>query len=266
MEQALESLEQDTTGMELRDLLTDQEFASRTTRCRDPGSSLDPIRRIALVFAEEQDVILQALVDTAVAFTGADSAGISLLEGAGAENPRFRWVAIAGSFAQYLHGTTPRFFSPCGTCLDRRRPQLYSVTKTYYDYLGVQADPITEGILIPWENDAFRGTIWAVSHAAIPAFDPADYNLLNMLAEFTSLAIHHHDREKHLRSEEKSAASAAMANDLAHQINNPLQGLTNSLFLAQQGGDSAQLYIQQAAGELAQVTALVRSLLSLDHR
>ena len=79
----MDPTERDSTGMELRDLLDDQEFAARNTRCRDPRSCLDPIRHIALVFAEEQEVILQALVDTAVAFTGADSAGISLLETTG---------------------------------------------------------------------------------------------------------------------------------------------------------------------------------------
>ena len=94
---------------------------------------------------------------------GAESAGISLEEPSETGEPTFRWIAIAGSFERYLGARTPRFYSPCGTCLDCRRPQLYRVTKPYYDFLGVMADPILDGMLIPWETETFRGTIWAVS-------------------------------------------------------------------------------------------------------
>jgi hypothetical protein len=46
------------------------------------------------------------------------------------------------------------------------RPHLYRVTKPYYDFLGVTAKPITDGMLIPWEADEIQGTIWAVSHTS----------------------------------------------------------------------------------------------------
>ena len=232
--------------MELRDLLTDQEFIARKLKSHSSKSGLDAMRRLALVFADGQETILQSLVDAAVAFTGADSAGISLLQGL-PDAPHFRWMAVSGCFAKYAQATTPRFFSPCGICLDAGRPQLYRVTKPYFDFLGMQASPITDGILIPWENHAFRGTIWVASHTSPAAFEFDDYNLLNSLAEFAFIALEHHTREKDLRHEVRNAASAAMANDLAHEINNPLQGLTNSLFLARQGGPSAQAYLEQAA-------------------
>ena len=54
-------------------------------------------------------------------------------------------MAVAGSFSQYLNGTTPRFYSPCGTCLDRGVPQRYAVTEPYYNFLGITAQPIREG-------------------------------------------------------------------------------------------------------------------------
>jgi len=43
-----------------------------------------------------------------------------------------------------------------------------------------------------------------------------------------------------------------------------LQGLTNTLFLAQQGGAASARYIEQATEELAEVTELVRRLLCLN--
>lgn len=206
--------------------------------------------------------MLKKLVDVAVEYCGADSAGISLEEkNADTGEMQFRWVAIAGSFAQYLHGTTPRFFSPCGTCLSSGRPQHYKVTKPYYDFLGVTAEPITDGLLVPWEGEDIRGTIWAVAHSSSEAFDLEDYKLLRSLADFALIVLRHQAREATLREAEKTQAVAAIANQLAHQINNPLQCLTNGLYLASQGGLDAAQHLNQAIEDLAALSDLVRKLL-----
>lgn len=107
-----------TTGMEVRDLLDDHEVAARAGKHRDFHQPLEAIRRIMQVFAERPEDVLQELVNVAVSCCGAESARISLEEPNAAGEPTFRWIAIAGSFAPYLGGRTPRFFSPCGTCLD----------------------------------------------------------------------------------------------------------------------------------------------------
>jgi hypothetical protein len=190
--------------------------------------------------------VLEELVDIAMEFCRADSAGISLEETDDDGNQVFRWIAISGSFAKYLNGTTPRFYSPCGTCLSTGRAQLYRVTKPYYDYLGVSAEPITDGMLIPSVNECVRGTIWAVAHDPAEAFELADYTLLSNLADFASIAVEHHFEVIACRERECKAASAARANELAHQINNPLQSLPNTIFLTCQGGPDAQLYAEQA--------------------
>lgn len=252
------------TGMHLRDLLADRNFTRRKRRQRDPRGEVKALRQLACAIAVGKDSVLQELVEVAVRYCGADSAGISLLETTASGEQRFRWIAIGGSFAKYLHGTTPRNYSPCGTTLDRNRPQLYSVTKPYYDFLGVEAEDISDGMLIPWIHGKTQGTLWAVSHRTRAVFCPADYQLLQSLAEFASIAISHLQSQARRRRHEKRAASAAMANSLAHQINNPLQSLTNALYLAQQGGDDTVSYVQQATVELEQVTDLVRRILSLD--
>jgi nitrogen-specific signal transduction histidine kinase len=65
-----------------------------------------------------------------------------------------------------------------------------------------------------------------------------------------------------------------MANDLAHQINNPLQGLTNILYLASEGRDvqeqqgvqgagDAKALAQLASGDLNRLSLLVKKLLAL---
>ena len=253
------------TGMELRDLLTDRVFLSGTGKKREIQQPFDALRRVTETFATHPEDVLQELVNTAMTCCGADSAGISLEEPDEEGKPTFRWVAIAGSFSPYVEGRTPRFFSPCGTCLDSGRPHLYRVTKPYYDFLGVTAKPITDGILIPWETDPIRGTIWAVSHTSEEAFDLADYKLLKSLSDYVGIIIRQQKSDKKARRAAKAEASAERAHEMAHQINNPLQSLTNSMFLVSQGGPNAEQYLQLALGELASLSERVRSLLALEY-
>jgi signal transduction histidine kinase len=120
---------------------------------------------------------------------------------------------ISGTFSKYLNGTTRRFFSPCGTCLSSGRPQHYRVTKPYYDFLGVTADPITDGLLIPWTSDESRGTIWAVSHKSPTTFAPDDYKLLNILAEFVGISVRLAERERRTTSLRQLSADLMRVQD-----------------------------------------------------
>jgi len=137
------------------------------------------------------------------------------------------------------------------------------VRKPYYDHLGVSADPITDGILIPWTNEYLKGTLWAVSHSSSEAFDADDYEFLNSLADFASIILRHRAHQGMLRESEKSAGAAAMAHKLAHRINNPLQSLTNTLFLAQCDESNAKVYLAQAEQDLQQLSKQVAMLLNV---
>jgi hypothetical protein len=223
------------SGMHLRDLLTDEAFFDRPRKARAENRESVALRRLSRLFAEKPESVLQELVNTAVEYCGADSAGISLEE---PERDTFRWVVIAGSFAPYLDGRTPRRYSPCGTCLDSGRPQLYRVTKPYYDYLGVKAEPITDGVLIPWCTESVRGTLWAVSHTSDSVFGVDDYALLASLADFAAIILRHQRHQRLLR-------------------------LTNTLFLARCDGDNAQQYLEQAEMDLARLSAQVAKLLDV---
>lgn len=246
------------SGMHLRDLLTDKAFAEREKQC-DPNRESLALRRLSRLFAEKPELVLQELVDTAVALCGADSAGISLEE---PDNGTFRWIVVAGSFAPYLNGRTERNYSPCGTCLDLGRPQLYRVTKPFYDHLGVKAEPINDGMLIPWSNEFLKGTLWAVSHSSTETFCSDDYQLLNSLADFASIIVRHQHQQRLLMESESARAASDMANKLAHRINNPLQSLTNTLFLAQHCEENRE-YLVQAEMDLKALTAQVAKLLRL---
>jgi hypothetical protein len=182
---------QDDPGFEMHDLLESREFRQRESKSRPANREQLASQQIAQNFPDAPEAMLQKLAEAAVKYCGADSAGVSLEETDGNGGLQFRWIAVAGSFEKYLSGTTPRNFSPCGVCLDRWRPQYYKVTKPYYDFLGVTAEPILDGILIPWQSDFARGTIWAVSHQSESAFDTSDYAVLQRLADLVSLAVRH---------------------------------------------------------------------------
>jgi hypothetical protein len=53
-----------------------------------------------------------------------------------------------------------------------------------------------------------------------------------------------------------------MAHSLAHQINNPLQGLMQTVFLTGRGGAESDVFAQQAMGDLIKLSDLVKQLLS----
>ncbi|HTZ60010.1 MAG TPA: GAF domain-containing protein [Acidobacteriaceae bacterium] len=246
------------SGMYLRDLHTDADFHRRNPKPHDSTQETMALRRLAKALDQSPDFVLQELVDTTLAVCEADSAGISLEE---PETQTFRWVAVAGSFAKYLNGRTQRNYSPCGTCLDSGRPQLYRLTKPYYDHLGVTAKPIRDGVLIPWASGSLKGTLWSVSHSADEAFDHEDFLFLTHLAEFASVILKYKHQQLRLRADEKASTVEQMANDMAHIINNPLQRLTNTIFLARRDQKNADRYLDQAEQDLIGLSNIVAAML-----
>jgi hypothetical protein len=183
------------SGVKIEDLLDSGEFLSRQHKQpKLTDREAQAMRRLQKIGFQTPQAILQELVQIVVDFCEADSAGISLEEVNETGEPQFRWIVVAGSFARYLNGTTPRFYSPCGTCVDRGVAQHYQVTHPYYNFLGVSAEPILDGILIPWHSENMLGTLWAVSHSANDAFDMGDYEFLHKIAVIVSQKIRDHSQ------------------------------------------------------------------------
>ena len=185
----------DGSGVRIEDLLDSHEFRARPQRKTEPGRESAALGRLEECLTQNPHSALEELVQIAIDSCPADSSGISLEEENLQGELQFRWVAVAGSFAKYLNGTTPRFYSPCGTCLDRGMPQLYQVHDPYYNFLGVTAEPILDGILIPWRAAKSQGTLWLVSHQTNLAFDMSDYKLIRTIANFASEAMENFSRK-----------------------------------------------------------------------
>jgi len=251
------------TGMDVINLRTSTEFAQRRHAAHDTAREIEAIQRLAHVFATHPQQILHELVAISMTLCGADSAGISLEEPSPAGDTQFRWIATSGIYAPFLDAVLPRHFSPCGTCLARSQPQLFRVSKLYLDTIGVDAPPVTDGLLIPWEVDQTRGTLWIIAHHSFSLFDSQDYRILQSLADFAAIAVRYQTNQRKLTEQAAATAAANMANELAHRINNPLQSLTNNVFLAAQGGPDANAFARQAAEDLTKLSALVSELLHL---
>jgi len=264
----IESKSLEGTGLEVTDLYRVPGFAQRHRPHHDASLQMERMRRVAHGFVENPATILHELVNAAIDMFGADSAGISMQTRNPDGSLSYRWVATAGEYAHFLNAVLPEFPSACGLCLERDRPQLFTVSQQFFDLLGVQAATITDGILIPWRVEEQRGTIWVAAHGRTEAFDSDDSRMLEVLANFAALAVRQQRQQEQLIRQATAEAAAAMANELAHKINNPLQALINVVYLAAKGesGMKSQELGQNLMTDLVRLSSIVQELLSLPGR
>ena len=257
----------ETTGLEVLELEFDTTFASRSLHPRKPLAQMHAMQRLVRAFVERPDTILQELVEVAVDLCGAESAGISIEKRDGTDADFYHWIAMAGAYSGFRDAMLPRYPSACGICLERGTPQHFRVGQPFFDILGVQAPLVTDGILLPWHVEDARGTIFVMAHTRTEAFDAEDCRMLQLLADFAALGVRHHRQQVRLIEQASATAAAAMANSLAHKINNPLQSLTNILFMASEGysGEDARHVGQEASPHLERLSTLVTRLLSLPY-
>jgi len=253
------------SGLEVLDLRSDPAFAARKLHTRDIGLQMEGLQRVSRALLETPETVLQELVRAAVELCGADSAGISIEKEDGSDEEFYHWIATAGEYSGFLNAILPREPSACGLCLERGHPQHFTVSKKFFDILGVEAPLVTDGILLPWRTEDTRGTIFVMAHGRTEAFDENDTRLMTMLADFAAMGYRQQKQQARLISQERAAAAAQMANRLAHEINNPLQSMTNSAYLVAEGSpdcDSKALG-QELSKDIHRLSDLVSELLSL---
>ncbi len=91
---------------------------------------------------------------------------------------------------------------------------------------------------------------------------------MEILADFAAIGVRQLRQQNLLMERAGLVAEAAMANKLAHKINNPLQSLTNILYLAAEGhyGESAKNVGRETLGDLGRLSSLASELLNLPHQ
>jgi hypothetical protein len=195
----------------------------------------------------------------------ADSAAISIVRKDGTEDEFYQWVASAGVYEGFLNAMLPRYPSACGICLERGRPQVIRVLPRFLRDSWRKAPPVTDGLLLPWRADEVQGTIFVMAHERAEAFDIEDCRMMEMLADFAAMGMFQLKQRALVAEQAAATDAAAMANDLAHQINNPLQGLTNLLFLASGGSaDSGERSLAaRLEPDFQRLSSLVGKLLAI---
>jgi hypothetical protein len=253
------------TGLEVYDLEGHSEFHARPVQGRDSLRQAAGLQRLSRAFAQHPETILQELVHAAVELCGADSAGISVERENGTPEHFYHWVAADGVYAGFQDAMLPQYPSACGICLERGRPQHFRVGKRFFEILGIDAPIVEDGLLLPWQADGTRGTIYVMAHTRRDTFNREDLRLMTTLADFAAMAIRHQRQQEALLQQASRKAATAMADGLAHKINNPLQSLTNLVFLAQQevGVSNARELAEQLMPDLQRLNSLVRQLLAV---
>ena len=257
--------ELEAEGLELVDLADGKAFAGRRLHSRNGAMQMEGLHRLAIAFVEKPETILQELVNAAVRLCGADSAGISIEREDKTDKDHYKWIATAGEYSAFLNASLPKHPSACTVCLERGTPQHFRVNERFFDLLGLKAPLVSDGILLPWLVEEMRGTIFIISHSRTEAFDSEDLHLMQILANFAAMGVRQQRQQIRLLEQARSAAAVGMANDLAHQINNPLQSLTNMLFLARQAegvGDEQSLAVKLET-DFERLSKLVKVLLEL---
>ena len=172
----------------LESVLSTAELSRRPSRLPDHQGENQALVSLAQQLANSPISILQKLVETALKLCRAHSAGISLLEEAAGKRI-FRWHAIAGQWAPYVWGTTPRDYSPCGTVLDYNRTLLFSKPHRYYSQFAAVEPLIVEALLVPfYVGGTAVGTVWVVIHDETRQFDAEDQRVLENLGKFAATA------------------------------------------------------------------------------
>ncbi len=253
------------TGLEVLDLRCDGAFATRSLHVRDVATQMAGLQRLSKALLERPETILQELVDAAVDLCGADSAGISIEKEDGNDQEFYHWIATSGAYSGFLNAILPRYPSACGLCLERGHAQHFTVTKRFFDILGVEAPLVTDGILLPWRTEDTRGTIFVMAHGRTEAFDENDARLMTMLADFAAMGFKQQKQQARLIEQARIAAAAKMANELAHEINNPLQSMTNAAYLVAEGNAELDRKAlgQDLSNEIRRLSGIVKALLAL---
>ena len=235
-----------TARATLDEVIVTERLYERPSRPADFKLENQALTALIEVMSQAPDVVLQKLADTALSLCNAGSAGISIAETDGPEDV-FRWHATAGHYKQYLGGTMPRHFSPCGAVLEHDAPLLMVNMVRYYDYVSVLEAPPHEALLVPfYSRGEAIGTLWVVAHDGTRQFDREDLRILKSLTNFASMAVQAFARTHELERANLAARDAGELREhfiavLGHDLRNPLGAIANSAALLERGAPAERL-------------------------
>ena len=125
------------------------------------------------------------------------------------------------------------------------------------------ADFVAHTVMQRYVAEQQHGPKWFRVTADAVMSGETRFGLIVVLTNITERKL----AEETLRYTEKLAATGRLAQTIAHEINNPLEALTNLIYLATHTDERAQVhsYLQQATKELERVAKITKQILSF-HR
>ena len=228
-------------GLAPEDVLATEEMLARPRKAADLAAEVAAFRELSALMAVDPARVVQRFLELALVLCGAGSSGLSVLAEDGRGEPVFRWDALAGAFAPYVGGTTPRRFSPCGLCLDRDATILVSRPARVFRYFEAAEPEIVEGLVVPVRGiDAAPplGTLWVVHHDRRGRFDAEDARVMEELAVQMTLAL--------------GLLRDAATQEVHHRVKNTLAATAGVLRLQARAAPSAEARaaLDEALGRL----------------
>lgn len=209
------------TPRSVDDVTITSELAIRVPRRPGVEAELAVMRRLADTLETDPSKTFQVCVESALELCGADTCGVSLRERTPDGEDIFRWIALAGQLKEHIHGTTPRFFSPCGICIDHGSPILMRRPELVYKYLDV-GPPFHDVLLVPLteKTEHIEGTIWVIAHNDTRKFDSEDARVMQRIAVFTATALHLAMAAQEAKTE--ASKLELLLRELDHRVKNTL--------------------------------------------
>ncbi|MEM5389952.1 hybrid sensor histidine kinase/response regulator [Paraburkholderia phymatum] len=244
---------------------------ARARRAPDYAAENEALHTLARALSASDAVMLQTLVDMALALCDAGSAGISLRDRDATQPSPFRWVAVSGRCAAYVGHIIPSDDSPAGVALELEAPQLFAFPKRQFACMADIEPEITEELVVPVPGVPEPwGALWVMSHDEAHHFDNEHRRVLTSLANFTcaALSIRQANAAAEARAVEAEAArrslAAAEANKdnfiamLGHELRGPLAPVDSALAAAQKLAANSPAVLSALAVANRQVGQLKR--------
>jgi PAS domain S-box-containing protein len=178
--------------------------------------------------------------------------------------PELVWVTDAYGSLTYLNS---RFLSYCGIAPDRM---------TGFDWGQILHEEESERVFEAWTHTVATGKPYLIELQLRAADGSYRYFLARAVAmlggdgeveRWVGSCTDIHDQklaEEALRRSEKLAATGRLAASIAHEINNPLESVTNLMYLALSDGaisEETRGYLEAADQELARITHITTQTL-----
>jgi len=200
----------------------------RPSRQNQDPVQIAALMRLASVLATSPDDLMGRVAQVALELTGAQSAGISLLERDERLGPVFRWKTVKGLLQSQESRALPREASACAICLEAGTAVL--IAPSVGDFPGQEDIPaLTERLLVPvvtLEGVAV-GALWVAMHDSSQGFTRQDACVCENLAVFVGAAVKSlmDAREARQAAAEQALQEERVENfilSLAHELRNPL--------------------------------------------